>query len=162
MIDPANTLYVLIQVSVAIAGFAGIVSAVREHHKQEVLRFRLFTLLYCSFSTGLAAAFALVLMHAGVAPAATWRATSALFIVFSIGGAVTSWRRAGALARKDPAFLRIAPLIVINGTLALTIGLQIYNLIDWAAFWPVLVGILWPFGLACYSFAQLHFGSARD
>jgi hypothetical protein len=161
MIDPANTLYVLIQVSVAIAGFAGIVSAVREDHKQEVFRFRLFTLLYCAFATLLVAAFALVLMHAGTAPAAAWRATGTLGIVTTLTGIVLSWRRIRAMGGQHPQLQRRVPSIAINGTLALNLGLQIYNVIDWAAFWPVLVGILWPFGLACYSFTQLHFGGEQ-
>lgn len=159
MIDPANTLYVLIQVSVALAGFAGIVSAVREDHREQVLRYRLFTLLYCSFSTLFAAAFALVLLHGGIAEAETWRAMSALIVVLSSTGAALSWRRANAVIGLDLQFRRLSRVILINGTLAAMIGLLIYNAIDWAQFWPVLIGILWPFGLACYAFAQLLFGT---
>lgn len=158
MIDPANTLYLLIQVSVALAGFAGIVSAVREDKRQVLLRFRLFTLLYCAFSTLFAAAFALVLLHAGLASAEAWRATSAVIVVLSSAGAVSSWRRSNAVTAVDPRFGRLSRVILINGTLAPIIGLLIYNAIDWAQFWPVLIGILWPFGLACYAFAQLLFG----
>ena len=37
----------------------------------------------------------------------------------------------------------------------MVLALQVYNVLLVAAFWPVLVGISWLFGLTCYSFWQL-------
>jgi hypothetical protein len=157
MIDPANTLYVVIQVAVAIAGFAGIVSAVQEERLRVLLTLRLFNLLSCSFAVLFISGFALVLMHAEVEPVTIWRVTSVLIVFVSVVGAVLSLRRVGAVRAKVPDFGGLVTGLVINGTLVVNLLLLVWNAAAWGAFWPVLIGVGWPFGLACYSFTHLLF-----
>lgn len=157
MIDPANTLYVVIQVAVAIAGFAGIVSAVQEERLRVLLTLRLFNLLSCSFAVLFVSAFALVLMHAEVEPETIWRSTSVLIVAVSVAGAVLSLQRVGAVRARVPDFGGLVTGLVINGTLLVNLLLLVWNAVELAAFWPVLIGVFWPFGLACYSFAHLLF-----
>jgi hypothetical protein len=157
VIDPANTLYVVIQVAVAIAGFAGIVSAVQEEHMRVLLTLRLFNLLSCSFAVLFVSGFALVLMHAEVEPDTIWRSTSVLIVFVSVAGAVLSLQRVGAVRAKMPDFGGLLTGVVINVTLVINLILLVWNAVEWAVFWPVLIGVGWPFGLACYSFTHLLF-----
>ena len=157
MIDPANTLYVVIQVAVAIAGFAGIVSAVQVERMRVLLTLRLFNLLSCSFAAMFISGFALVLMHAEVEPDSIWRVTSVLIVMVSVTGAVLSLRHVSAVRAKVPDFGGILTGAVINVSMLINLGLLIWNAVVWAAFWPVLIGVFWPFGLACYSFTHLLF-----
>jgi hypothetical protein len=157
VIDPANTLYVVIQVAVAIAGFAGIVSAVQEERLRVLLTLRLFNLLSCSFAVLFVSGFALVLMHAEVEPETIWRITSVLIFAVSVAGAVLSLQRVGAVRAKLPDFGGWVTGLVINSTLLANLALLVWNAVEWAEFWPVLTGVGWPFGLACYSFTHLLF-----
>lgn len=161
MIDPANTLYVVVQVSIAITGFAGIVTAVQVGLKPEVLMLRLFNLLSCSFAALFVSAFALVLLHANVDEHLTWQILSVLIVVVSAVGSVLSLYQVKQVRSSDPDFGDVTTAIIINGSLLLTLVLLIVNVVQWQTFWPVLIGIFWPFGLACYSFAKLQIDGLR-
>ncbi|MGB1885429.1 MAG: hypothetical protein ACPHUF_16125 [Gammaproteobacteria bacterium] len=130
-----------IEIALAIAGFAGIVAAIRQRtfHSwpadQLILLQILFTASAASVVLGLLPSF---LMETGIGEANTWKVASLALLVWMAGALAYRERqsRAFGVANQIPkVVLRLTVIIV---------PLQIYNA-GWAgAAWPYLVGVLGP------------------
>jgi hypothetical protein len=146
-----NILILFAELSVALAGFAGIVAALnRGSSGQWSLSSRLgfLTLLAGSFSALFWAVFALVLLNAGVAW--VWGLSSSLWILFTVPINLVFWRRVPE-AFEGTAFAPIAH----TTALALVVVLQIYNAVVIQLAWPFLVAIATLLGSGCAAFFQL-------
>ena len=84
MPDPVDTLILMVEAAVAIAGFTGVVvvfgrRSTGDWSKLELIRIR--NLLGTSFSVLFLSLSTLLLLHTGIGPETTWRVGSALWSV---------------------------------------------------------------------------------
>lgn len=155
MVAPADTLVVMIEAAAALAGFAGIVAALRREKWTELDSLQIKNLLSCAFSALFVAILALVMMHADVAEEITWITLSATWF---LAGAMATIRNAFDYRKLSKATGQPFPSannIFWFSTALCVLILQVYNILVLAAFWPVLIGIAWLFALCCFSFWQL-------
>ena len=153
--EPVATLAVVIEASVALAGFAGIVAAVGREGWNDADSLQLGNLLSTAFSALFLSILALVLMHAGISEATTWTTLSATWLL--VGGLSTIANlRALPLQRgsESGTWFGAASLFWFGTAVAMLV-LQVYNVARAQDFWPILVGIAWLFGLSCFSFWRL-------
>ncbi len=117
MPDPVETLRILVEASVAMAGFSGVVVVFGRRAEREwsqIERARLANLLTTSFSVLFLSLTALVLLHAGTDPKITWRIGSATWSIIATYVVVLTARRAAQGPRDDPE-LPNAAWIVLRG-----------------------------------------------
>lgn len=155
MVDPADTLVVMIEAAAALAGFAGIVATLRREKWTELDSLQIKNLLSCAFSALFVSILALVLIHAKIDENTIWISLSAVWL---LAGSFATLRN--ALDYRKLSKSTGAPFPSLNNIFWFTtvIGvlvLQVYNIVVLAAFWPVLIGLTWLFGLTCFSFWQL-------
>lgn len=155
MIAEADTLYAVIQVAVALAGFATVAVAVRDEKSRDLQALRLFNLIICAFGALTASALVILCMHAGVAPGLTFKAASVSLLVGFIAGTLANWRRIARIRKQFAAGVPLAGVVAINAVILCGLVAQAANIALWAAFWPVLLGVYVLLGLACFSFIQL-------
>jgi hypothetical protein len=158
MPDPADTLMILVEASVAIAGFSGVVVALGRHADGEwsqIERGRLVLLLNTSFSVLFLSLAALVLLHAGTEPTTTWRIGSATWSIIATYQTVLAARRALQVSRDDPELPHVAWIVTVLSLTFVIILLSLANGLAMGQFWPFLAALVWLFGLACYAFARL-------
>jgi hypothetical protein len=155
MVTPAETLVVMIEAAAALAGFAGIVVALRRESWTVLDGLQIRNLLSCAFSALFFSILALVLLHAGLPDAMIWQILSAIYVlvgvVMTTKNAFLYTRLRKSAGERFPSFANLFWF----GTGIMVIALVMYNAIQLATFWPVLVCISWLFGLTCYSFWQL-------
>jgi hypothetical protein len=160
ILDPVETLMLLVEAAVAIAGFSGIVIVFGRRASGEwdrVERARFKNLLLTSFSVLFLSLLALVLLHGGASPATTWRIGSAIWSVIAIQQLVATIRNFIRIPREHPQRpSRMVPIVVIGLSIPIVL-LSIGNAFALKEFWPFLAAQVWLFGLACYSFARLLF-----
>jgi hypothetical protein len=164
MPDPVETLIVLVEAAVAIAGFSGVVIVFGRRATGEwsrIERARLLNLLLMSFSVLFLSLLTLVLLHAGTAPATTWRIGSGTWSVIAIQRIAVTIRNYARIPQEDPERPGIMVPTSLLGVSAIVVLLSLGNVIALKEFWPFLAALVWLFGLACYSFAQLLFSSVR-
>ncbi len=165
MPDPVATLMILVEASVAMAGFSGVVVVFGRRADREwsqIERDRLANLLATTFSVLFLSLAALILLHASIDPTTTWRICSAAWTLIAIYNTVVAARRAARVSRDDPERPNAAWIVVI---LALTGGfalLTFANAVTMSEFWPFLAAMVWLFALACYSFTRLLLVGGRS
>jgi len=155
MVEPADTLVVMIEAAAALAGFAGIVAALRREKWTELDSLQIKNLLSCAFSALFVSILALVMMHAEFEEKITWITLSAAWF---IAGSVATARNAfdyRKLSKTTGQTFPSANNLFWFSTVLVVLALQVYNIIVLTAFWPVLLGIAWLFALCCFSFWQL-------
>ena len=158
MPDPVETLSILVEAAVAIAGFSGVVVAFgrrAEGDWSQVERARLVLLLSTSFTVLFLSLGALVLLHAGTVPATIWRIGSAIWSVIATYQVVTAARRAARVQRENSELPDVIWIVLLLGATGVFILLSVANVLTIGEFWPFLAALVWLFGLACYSFARL-------
>jgi len=160
MPDPVETLTLLVEAAVAIAGFSGVVivfgrRATGEWTRVERARFK--NLLITSFSVLFLSLLALVLLHAGASPATTWRIGSGIWSVIAIQQLVATIRNYIRIPREDPQRPGVMVPIIVLGLSVPVVFLSFGNVFALKEFWPFLTAQVWLFGVACYSFARLLF-----
>ena len=155
MISPAETLIVMIEAAAALAGFAGIVATLRSDRWTELDSLQIKNLLSCAFSALFVSILALLLLHAEVAEGLTWRILSATWVIVGLMATIENGFAYQKLQKTSGQAVISAANLVWFGSALAVIALQVYNTLVVAAFWPVLVGISWLFGLTCYSFWRL-------
>ncbi len=164
MPDPVETLIVLVEASVAIAGFSGVVIVFGRRATGEwsrIERARLRNLLWTSFMVLFLSLLTLVLLHAGTAPATTWRIGSGVWSIIAIQRIVVTIRAYVRIPREDPQSPGIMVATIILGGTVLVVLLSLGNVFALKEFWPFLAAQVWLFGMACYSFARLLFSPGR-
>jgi hypothetical protein len=158
--DPFETLGLLVEAAVAIAGFSGVVVVFGRRTDREwspLERQRLEILLTTSFTVLFLAFSALILLHAGMAPVSAWRIGSAVWSLIAMFEISLTLRRAAAAPRDDAQLPHIAWLVILLGLTGLAIVLNLLNCFFIQQFWPFLSGLVWLFALSAYTFVRLLF-----
>lgn len=156
--EPSDALTAIIEASIALAGFSGIVVAVGrrsegEWRPQEDLR--LVNLLVSSFTALLVALLGVLLLLTSLPPTTSWRLCSVAWLIavaVHSGWIVSRSQRLGdeGLRHTHPGFYWFA--------VGLTLGvaaLQAVNVVWLRAFWPVFAGIATNMVLAARQFLVL-------
>ena len=159
--NPTDALYLIVEASLGLAGFAGVVTVLSKRGGDGLpvlLRLGLINLLGTALGALFFSLIALVMLSAGVEGSMVWR------IVSAVGGAValsfagynlgTVWRRP---VRAEGLALR---LLAINVPLVIVCAVQAWNAAVLGEFWPVLLLLTALFGIGCYSFVRLVFAIA--
>jgi hypothetical protein len=155
--DPVDTLKVLVEASVAIAGFSGVVVVFGRRAAGEwslLDRGRLVVLLGTSFAVLFLSLGTLVLLHAGADETTTWRIGSTLWSIVAIQQIVSGARRFARIPRDDSERPTVATPVLL-GVTGLLVALNLANVWTLGEFWPFLTSLVWLFGVACFSFARL-------
>jgi len=138
-VDAASFLSAVIDIAIGVAGFAGIVAAVRQRHfahwpiEQLLLLQILFTATAASIVYGLLPSF---LAETGLGESAIWKISSGALICWIVGASAfrVSQSRKYDVAMPIPGYIR-----VLGG---FAIGFQIYNIVGTGQSWPYLLGIM--------------------
>ncbi len=165
MPDPVETLRILVEASVAMAGFSGVVVVFGRRAEREwsqIERARLANLLTTSFSVLFLSLTALVLLHAGTDPKITWRIGSATWSIIATYVVVLTARRAAQGPRDDPERPNAAWIVLLLGLSGAFVLLSVANAVTMSEFWPFLAALVWLFALACYSFTRLLLVAGRS
>jgi hypothetical protein len=155
--QPSEALSTAAQVSVALAGFAGIIVAFRTgsvHEWEPVDKFRLRLLLTNSVLPLTFSLFAMLLLSIEPPPQWTWRACSALSLALTVPFAVATNKGARGFAQYQRGATRaVFYLFAAFGTVALV--LQAINLVILNAFWPFLATIFVHLVAAAFQFVRM-------
>lgn len=149
---------ILVEASVAIAGFSGVVVAVGRRATGEwspLERSRLLNLLSTSFAVLFYSLGALVLLHAGTAETILWRIGSMGWALGATGAIVIVARRLAQIPRGDAERPSTASRVFWLGGTGVFVALSLLNAFTLGDFWPFLASQVWLFGLACMSFSRL-------
>ncbi len=163
-IAPASSselLQLIVEASLGLAGFAGIVVAVTHKGTQAlpaIQRVNLMNLLATSFGALFISLMALGLMSAGVSSTSVWVVCSGIGLVTTLFFGVRSVRTVLAVSKSSAPAIRT--LLWINIPLGVVCLIQIWNVVGLRTFWPTFLMISAFFALGCYSFVRLLF-SAR-
>ena len=154
--QPAELLSLVVEITVAIAGFSGIVVVLGRRHSGEwgpVDRIRFRFLLYTSFAPLGVSGLALILLASQVQEDAIWVTCSsvyALVLAVLIAGGVRAGLDTAAADR-----VQLALYSFVGATVTL---LQVANVVSVRAFWPLSLALAFHIFLALSSFAGLILG----
>ncbi len=158
MVEPAETLILLVEAAVALAGFSGVVVVFGRRSAgewSELERTRLINLLVSSFSVLFLSLAALLLLHARVAPAITWRIGSGAILLLIVYQSIQVVRRLRSISTDDPEVSGIWLRVFFLGGHVIVVLVNLSNLVALEEFWPFLAAQVWFFGLGCSAFARL-------
>jgi len=164
MPDPVETLNLLVEAAVAVAGFSGVVIVFGRRATGEWSRIehdRFLNLLMTSFMVLFLSLLALILLHAGTAPATTWRIGSGIWSVIAIQRIVATIRKYVSIPREDPQRVGVLVVAMLLGSSGIVVLLSIGNVFALKEFWPFLAAQVWLFAAACYFFTRLLLSPGR-
>ena len=164
MPDPVETLNLLVEAAVAVAGFSGVVIVFGRRATGEwspIERRRFLNLLLTSFTVLFLSLLALVLLHAGTSPATTWRIGSGLWSVIAIQRIVVTIRNYVRTPREDPQRESVMVVTIAQGVSVIVVLLNLGNVLALKEFWPFLTAQVWFFAAACYFFTRLLLSPGR-
>ena len=157
MPDPVETLRILVEASVAIAGFSGVVVVFGRRATgewSELERTRIRNLLGTSFTVLFLSLVALLLLHSGIDPETTWRVGSSAWSVGATYNVILILRDRRSV-RGDPQLISTISVALVIGATVIVVGLNLANALVLGWFWPFLTALIWLFAAACYTFALL-------
>ena len=156
--DPGDALASMIEASMALAGFSGIVVVLGrrgqgEWQPQEDLR--LVNLLANSLTALLAALLGVLLLTTRLAPSIAWLVCSAVWLVAA--GLHSAWIVGRSRALREQALRRTNPLFFWFGSAlsAVALALQLVNIAWLREFWPFFAGLLTSLALGARQFVVL-------
>ena len=137
--NAASFLSAVIEIALAIAGFAGIVAAVRQRRishwpkEQFILLQILFTASAAAIVLGLLPSF---LAETGLSTSEVWKVSSAALACWIVGAIYFRMRQSKAfgIAMQIPIHVRLVGII--------SVAFQLYNLAIAGQAWPYLFGIM--------------------
>ena len=155
--EPTEVLYLIVEASLALAGFAGVVNALTRRAGSAIgvmPRLRLVNLLATSFAALFLSLLALGLHAMDVEPATVWRIVSAAglppMVYFPIHSIREIRRTFGPEAAR-----RSAPLWVVNVPVFFVCVLQVWNVAVGGLFWPFFAFVVTLFAVGSWSFVFL-------
>jgi hypothetical protein len=165
--EPDAALSIASQIAVALAGFAGVVTAFRAqsvHEWEAIDKFRLRLLLTNSILPLAYCLFALALLTINPVPFHFWRWCSGVSVATNIGFAA-------GLSKDLKTFrqvqLRAAPanrvafyFFIVLGAISLL--LQLYNIVRLNVFWPFFLGITVQLLAAMFQFMLMILRPSRN
>ncbi len=157
--DPNEVLMLIVEASLGLAGFAGVVTAVGRRdavYDVTLQRLNLVNLLATAFGALFLSLGALALQSAYVDGATVWPVCSAVGLLIMVYFATRSFLEIVRTIGPGRT-LRTPTVYVINAPVVLVCGLQIWNVFEGSAFWPFFVLLITMFAIGCFSFARLLF-----
>ncbi len=153
--QPADFLSLVVEVSITIAGFSGIVIVLGRRASGEWSpkdQIQLRALLLSSITPISIAGLGLVLLTTTIPEDYIWRICSGTGVGLFSFYATTGIRRARKLLKTklDPVVSRVLLPIAILTTL-----LGLANAVVIAAFWPLAILLVWLIGVSIFNFIQL-------
>jgi hypothetical protein len=158
MLSSGEILYLIVEASLALAGFAGVVTVLTKRDVPALAilhRLSLINLLATAFAALFLSLTALVLLSAGLDQSWVWRVVSAGGLIPSVYFGSRSVRTVLASSSDRRG---VGILLAINVPLLLVCLVQVWNVAVLGEFWPVLLLLVALFGIGCYSFVSLLFG----
>ena len=158
--EGSDILQTLAEVAIALAGFTGIVAALRSRTDESLtgyvlVRFRI--LLFASLAAVTFALLPFLCHYLGASPSATWSTCSAAVAAFMVPIAIHDTRAFRTYSDVMPELdRRLAPLLALVG-LALWTS-QVANVFILHAFGPYLVAPMWFLGFSAFQFSQMLLG----
>ena len=152
---PSDLLTLIVEASIALAGFAGIVGAIAQRgtsSPHSIYQLNLVNLLSTSFGALFMSLTALAMLVAGVDDSLTWRFSSGLGLAITAYFTFRSYQTLSS-ASNNTNFLRRPMMVAI----ILTCALQAWNVLSLAEFWPLFVLLIVLFAIACAAFTRLVF-----
>ncbi len=161
-LDPLHwdtALSAAIEVSIAIAGFSGIVAAVG--HRSDGRwnandQLRLQVLLTASGAAGTFAFLPFVLLDAALDPKLVWRIGSGAQFVWIVGVATFRIRQANQMGA---VFFDIVSSRILAPVQLVMLSLLAMNTVWLGASWPYLAGVLGQLAVAFFAFVRLLLGA---
>jgi len=155
---PSDLLTLIVEASVALAGFAGIVGAIGQGGNFSPLmthELSLVNLLSTSFGALFMSLTALALLVAGVDESLTWRFSSALSLIVTLFFTLRAYRTISRVGEAQSTFRSLRKLSILS--ILATCGLQAWNALYLGQFWPLFVLLIALFAIACAAFTRLVF-----
>ncbi len=155
--EPTELLYLIVEASLALAGFAGVVNALSRRAGSSIgpmPRLRLVNLLATSFAALFLSLLALGLHAIEIEPGKVWRIVSAVGLPPMIYFPIHSAREIAKAFGPDVA-RRSKPLYIVNVPVFLVCVLQVWNVVAGGLFWPFFVFVVTLFGVGSWSFVSL-------
>ncbi len=156
--DHGDILLTLAEVSVALAGFSGVVAVFGRRDPGNwsfADRFRFFSLVHSSHSSLLLCIVPFGLLAFNVAEASVWRTLSALFVLYNVVVAFLSFRRLLAASPSERAEFTPIVFPVTLAMIAAVLALNIYNVVVGATFGPFLVALILLLVTSSFLFARM-------
>ena len=153
-----DILLTLAEVSVAFAGFSGVVAVFGRRDPSTWSfsdRMRFFSLVQTSLSTLIFCVLPFGLFAVQVAEESVWGALSMLYVLYVIVVAVLFIRRLRAAATSERAEFTPIVLPVTLAVTALIAVFNVYNVVVGATFGPFLVGLIWLLVQSSFLFARM-------
>ncbi len=165
--DHGDILLSLAEVSVAFAGFSGVVAVFGRRDPASwsfADRIRFFQLVHTSLSSLLLCIVPFGLLAFQVAEDLVWRWLSALFVSYSIVASILSIRRLRAASSSERAGITMMVFPVGIAILVPIVALNIHNTAVGGKFAPFLVALIFLLVLSSFLFARMlisGFGAGR-
>ena len=159
-VDPVDALTTAAQVSVALAGFTGVVAVFGSgylHDLPPVDRYRLRLMVAFSTLPLLTSLGGLLLLATDLAWPLVFNLCSAFVILFASVAIVFVWREVTALHRAREELGPGGRVMLYAGSVAAMVALllQFYNLTTLHAFWPFYGGVVISVSAATVQFTRL-------
>jgi hypothetical protein len=165
-VEGADALGLIAEVGIAIAGFAGVVAALRAPggNIRPYPAFRIGVLIGLSASVVLLSMLPSTLHFAGVSGHGIWRLSSSVMVLLIAAillGSIRSVARLRRAGEEGPPGLRFfGPFIV--ATYASIVALQVANIAFQQQLWLFHLGLLLTIALSLVIFAYILFAPTRD
>ena len=146
------------EAAVALAGFSGVVVVFGRRSAgewSELERTRLVNLLVSAFEVLFLSLGALLLLHAHVAPAITWRIGSGATLLLIAYQSIELVRRLRTISTDDPEVSGMGLRVFFASGHVVVVLLSLANVVVLEEFWPFLAALIWSLGLGCSAFARL-------
>jgi len=159
-VDPVDALTTAAQVSVALAGFTGVVAVFGSgylHDLPPIDRYRLRLMVAFSTLPLLTSLGGLLLLATDLPWPLVFDLCSAFVILFAVVATFFVWHEVTALHRSRAELGRSGRVMLYAGAIAVITALafQIYNVAVQHAFWPFYAGIIISVGAATIQFTRL-------
>ena len=165
--DHRDILLTLAEISVAFAGFSGVVAVFGRRDPGTwsfADRVRFFMLVHASLSSLLLCIVPFGLLALNVAEASVWRSLSAVFVLNIIVVGFLFIRRFLAASSSERAEFTLIVFPVFFAIIASVLVLSIYNVAVGATFGPFLVALIFLLVYSSFLFARMlvsAFGAGR-
>ncbi len=166
--EGADGLGLIAEVGIAIAGFAGVVAALRAQggRIEPFAAWRIGILLSNSTTVVLLALIPIALHYAGLASGTVWTLSSAgmagvLLLVFFVASPLIYYRRVRPSGAEDPPGTRWWGLFSWPYVVAIFI-LQVANAASIGQLWPFYVGLVGITALSLFNFAYFLLAPIRS
>jgi len=165
-INPSDALTTTAQVSVALAGFTGVVAVFGSgtvHDLPPIDRYRLRLMVAFSTMPLLTSLGGLLLLATDLPDEIVYDLCSASVVVFVVVSTLFVWGEVVALHRSRSELGHVGQVRLYAGGIAgvLALAFQVYNLAALHAFWPFYAGVVISIGAATVQFTRLVLSRAH-